>query len=475
MITMTLAQVAAVTEGELAGDGRTPVTGEVVTDSRAVGPGTLFAAFDGEHVDGHDFVAAALDAGAAGALVTRAVHGADPERTVLVDDVAAALGRLARHVLAELRARRTADEPLRVVAVTGSVGKTTTKDLLARLLAPLGEHIAPPGSFNNEIGLPLTVLRATGTTRTLVLEMGADHVGNLEYLTSVAPPDVAVVLAVGRAHLGEFGGIENVARAKSELVAGLAPGGTAVLNADDARVAAMASLAPGRVLTFGRSAGADVRAEDVRLDDAGRAAFRLHAPHGSADVRLALVGEHHVTNALAAAAVALDLGVPAETVVDVLAGAGAASPHRMDVRDRADGVRVVDDSYNANPDSVRAGLRALVGLAAGRRSVAVLGEMLELGEYSAAEHRAVGADAADLGVDLVVAVGEGTAPLADGARVADGDGTAVLHVPDVDAARTLLDERLRPGDVVLLKGSNGSGIWRLADALLEGTTGRAAS
>jgi len=475
MITMTLAQVAAVTEGELAGDGRTPVTGEVVTDSRAVGPGTLFAAFDGEHVDGHDFVAAALDAGAAGALVTRAVPGADPERTVLVDDVAAALGRLARHVLAELRARRTADEPLRVVAVTGSVGKTTTKDLLARLLAPLGEHIAPPGSFNNEIGLPLTVLRATGTTRTLVLEMGADHVGNLEYLTSVAPPDVAVVLAVGRAHLGEFGGIENVARAKSELVAGLAPGGTAVLNADDARVAAMASLAPGRVLTFGRSAGADVRAEDVRLDDAGRAAFRLHAPQGSADVRLALVGEHHVTNALAAAAVALDLGVPAETVVDVLAGAGAASPHRMDVRDRADGVRVVDDSYNANPDSVRAGLRALVGLAAGRRSVAVLGEMLELGEYSAAEHRAVGADAADLGVDLVVAVGEGTAPLADGARVADGDGTAVLHVPDVDAARTLLDERLRPGDVVLLKGSNGSGIWRLADALLEGTTGRAAS
>ncbi|WP_418606039.1 Mur ligase family protein [Georgenia sp. SUBG003] len=178
-------------------------------------------------------------------------------RTVLVDDVAAALGRLARHVLAELRARRGADDPLRVVAVTGSVGKTTTKDLLARLLAPLGERIAPPGSFNNEIGLPLTVLRATGTTRTLVLEMGADHVGNLEYLTSVAPPDVAVVLAVGRAHLGEFGGIENVARAKSELVAGLAPGGTAVLNADDARVAAMASLAPGKVLYFGRSDAAD--------------------------------------------------------------------------------------------------------------------------------------------------------------------------------------------------------------------------
>ena len=484
MITMTLAQVAAVTGGELAGEEDVPVTGDVVTDSRAVAPGALFAAFAGEHVDGHDFVVGALDAGAAGALVSRPVPGADPARTVLVDDVAAALGRLARHVLAELRASRGAENPLQVVAVTGSVGKTTTKDLLAQLLAPLGERIAPPGSFNNEIGLPLTVLRATGSTRTLVLEMGADHVGNLEYLTSVAPPDVAVVLAVGRAHLGEFGGIENVARAKSELVAGLAPGGTAVLNADDARVAAMASLAPAKVLRFGRSDGADVRAEDVRVDDAGRAAFRLVAPQASVDVRLALVGEHHVTNALAAASVALELGVAPETVADVLAGAGAASPHRMDVRDRADGVRVVDDSYNANPDSVRAGLRALVGLADGRRSVAVLGEMLELGEYSDAEHRAVGADAVRLGVDVVVAVGEGTTPLAEGAREAaggarqragDGAGHEVLQVPDVDAARALLDEQLRRGDVVLLKGSNGSGIWRLADALLEGTTGRTAS
>ncbi|PFG38407.1 UDP-N-acetylmuramoyl-tripeptide--D-alanyl-D-alanine ligase [Georgenia soli] len=484
MIEMTLAQVAAVTGGELAGEEDVPVTGDVVTDSRAVAPGALFAAFVGEHVDGHDFVVGALEAGAAGALVSRPVPGADAARTVLVDDVAAALGRLARHVLAELRARRGAEDPLQVVAVTGSVGKTTTKDLLARLLAPLGERIAPPGSLNNEIGLPLTVLRATGTTRTLVLEMGADHVGNLEYLTSVAPPDVAVVLAVGRAHLGEFGGIENVARAKSELVAGLAPGGTAVLNADDARVAAMASLAPAKVVRFGRSDGADVRAEDVRVDDAGRAAFRLVTPQVSLDVRLALVGEHHVTNALAAASVALELGVAPETVADVLAGAGAASPHRMDVRDRADGVRVVDDSYNANPDSVRAGLRALVGLADGRRSVAVLGEMLELGEYSDAEHRAVGADAVRLGVDVVVAVGEGTTALAAGAREAadgapggsaDRAGHEVVQVPDVDAARTLLDQRLRHGDVVLLKGSNGSGIWRLADALLEGTTGRTAS
>ncbi|WP_127130861.1 UDP-N-acetylmuramoyl-tripeptide--D-alanyl-D-alanine ligase [Georgenia sp. SYP-B2076] len=486
MITMTLAEVAAATGGHPAGaQGTDPgdlvVDGDVVTDSRAAGPGSLFAAFVGERVDGHDFVAAALAAGAVGALVSRPAPvlaaGADARRLVVVDDVAAALGRLARHVLARLRAARTAERPLRVVAVTGSVGKTTTKDLLAELLAPLGPRIAPPGSFNNEIGLPLTVLRATDTTSTLVLEMGADHIGNLAYLTSVAPPDVAVVLAVGRAHLGEFGGIENVARAKSELVTGLVPTGTAVLNADDARVAAMAPLAPGRVLTFGRGAGADVRATDVTTDDAGRARFTLTAAQGSAAVHLALVGEHHVGNALAAAAVALDLGVPLPDVARALAATSAASPHRMDVRERADGVRVIDDSYNANPDSVRAGLRALVRLAGGgprdggspdggrsRRTVAVLGEMLELGEDSVAEHRTVGADAAALGVDVVVAVGPGTRPLAAAAGAAAG--CEVVELDDVPAAEAYLARSLRAGDVVLLKGSHGSGIWRLADAVL---------
>ncbi|GAA4423795.1 UDP-N-acetylmuramoyl-tripeptide--D-alanyl-D-alanine ligase [Georgenia halophila] len=464
MIDMTLTEVASVTGGTLTSGGETLVTGDVVADSRAAGPGTLFAAFEGAHVDGHDFVGAALDAGAAAAFVTRTVPGTGP--TVLVDDVAAALGRLARHVLAVVRARRTDADPVRVVAVTGSYGKTTTKDLLARLLAPLGETIAPPGSFNNEIGLPLTVLRTTDTTSTLVLEMGADRVGNLAYLTSIAPPDVAVVLAVGRAHLGEFGGIENVARAKAELVAGLVPGGTAVLNADDPRVAAMAegaaAAAEAQVLTFGRSADADLRAEDVRLDGAGHAGFRLLAPTGAADVRLALVGEHHVTNALAAAAVALHLGVGLDAIAEALATAGAASPHRMDVRDRGDGIRIVDDSYNANPDSVRAALRTLAGLSAGRRRVAVLGEMLELGEDSAAEHASVGAETA--GIDLLVAVGPGTAPLGRAAREA---GVEVLDATDAATARELLDAQLRPGDVVLLKGSNGAGIWRVADHLLR--------
>ncbi|TRW42768.1 UDP-N-acetylmuramoyl-tripeptide--D-alanyl-D-alanine ligase, partial [Georgenia yuyongxinii] len=424
MITMTLAEVAAATGGRLAGPAPGAVVdGEVVTDSRAAGPGDLFAAFAGEHADGHDYVARALAAGATGALVARADAAPDAQdRLVVVDDVAAALGTLARHVLALVRAARGPHDQLRVVAVTGSVGKTTTKDLLAHLLAPLGERIAPPGSFNNEIGLPLTVLRTRPTTATLVLEMGADRVGNLDYLTSVAPPDVAVVLAVGRAHLGEFGGIENVAKAKSELVTGLAPQGTAVLNADDPRVAAMAPLAPARVVTFGRGPDASVRAQDVTLDDAGHARFTLTTPAGRAPVTLALVGEHHVTNALAAAAVALELGLPLADVAAALGTAGAASPHRMDVRTRADGVRIVDDSYNANPDSMRAGLRALAGLRgtdpAATRRVAVLGEMLELGEDSAAEHTDLGAEVARLGVDLLVAVGAGTAPLAAGARAA---------------------------------------------------------
>lgn len=468
MIEMTLAEVAAVTGGELlGGDGAATITGDVVIDSRRATTGSLFAALVGERTDGHHHIGSALEAGAVGALVSdrdAALRGAPADRLVAVPDVVTALADLARAVLARLRA----DHPVRVVAVTGSVGKTTTKDLLAELLAPLGELVAPPGSYNNEIGLPLTVLRAGPATATLVLEMGADHVGNIAHLTSIAPPDVAVVLRVGHAHLGVFGGIEQVARAKSELVTGLLPTGTAVLNADDPRVAAMAPLAPGPVLTYGRGDGAAVRATDVRADAAGHPAFTLRT--GDADpveVRLALVGEHHVTNALAAASVALHLGrTPAEVAAD-LATAGPRSPHRMHVVDRPDGIRVIDDAYNANPDSARAGLRALAGLAgdgqARRRTVAVLGAMLELGADSAAEHRALGAAAAELGIDVVLAVGAEAAPVA----AASGG----LAVEDLAAAQGWLEANLRPGDVVLLKGSNGTRVWQLADTLVGGGAG----
>jgi UDP-N-acetylmuramoyl-tripeptide--D-alanyl-D-alanine ligase len=291
VITLSLTEIAGSTHASTS-PADVPVTGNVVQDSRLVTEGDLFVAIAGERTDGHRHVAAALAAGAAGALVQDAsvpvADGADPSRLVVVPDTVAALGDLARHSLAALRGRRRTD----VVAVTGSVGKTTTKDLLIDVLSARGELVAPPGSLNNEVGLPLTVLRAGEQTATLVLEMGADRVGNLTYLTSVAPPDVAIVLAVGRAHLGHFGGIDNVARTKSELVTGLRDGGVAVLNLDDHRVAAMASLAPGRVLTFSASGDetADLYATGVELDAAGRASFSIHAPGGQSDVRLALVG-----------------------------------------------------------------------------------------------------------------------------------------------------------------------------------------
>ncbi|GEA88254.1 UDP-N-acetylmuramoyl-tripeptide--D-alanyl-D-alanine ligase [Cellulomonas cellasea] len=479
MIALTAAEIAAATGGVLRPDTldpRTVVTGPVVVDSRQVGPGSLFVALPGEHVDGHDFAAGAVAAGAALVVAARELTGPAGEALpcVVVPDVEKALGDLARDVL--VRLREAAVEPggsgLQVVAVTGSVGKTTTKDLLAQLCGAAGPTVAPEKSFNNEIGLPLTVLRADEQTRYLVLEMGASGIGHLTYLTDIAPPDVAVVLVVGSAHLGEFGGIEAVARAKSELVAGLVPGGTAVLNAQDERVMAMAALASGDVVTFGGTPAATVRATDIRLDRAGRVSFTLVAPgadgtDASAPVQLRLVGEHHLNNALAAAAASLAVGLPLEHVAQVLSAADALSPHRMHVVDRPDGVTVVDDSYNANPDSMRAALKALAVLAGrDRRSVAVLGEMLELGPDARAEHEAIGLMVVRLNVALTVVVGAGAQAIADGAMREGSWGDEVVVVPDVDAAERFLAEELRAGDVVLVKSSYGSGLWQLGDRLL---------
>ncbi|MFD4992727.1 UDP-N-acetylmuramoyl-tripeptide--D-alanyl-D-alanine ligase [Cellulosimicrobium cellulans] len=469
MIELTAAQVAAATGGRLSADPEVRVGGPVVVDSRRVAPGSLFVALPGEHVDGHDFAAGAVAAGATLVLAARELD----VPCVVVDDVQTALGELARHVLATLRERGD----LRVVAVTGSVGKTTTKDLLGQLLRPEGETVVPRGSFNNEIGLPLTVLEADECTRFLVLEMGASGVGHLTYLTRIAPPDVSIVLVVGSAHLGEFGGIEAVARAKSELVTGLAPGGVAVLNADDLRVAAMVDLAPGEVVTFGTIPAADVRAEGLGIDRTGRASFTLRVRPGAAGdaqpaeetharVTLGLVGEHHVTNALAAATAALRLGVALSDVAARLSDAHALSPHRMQVTERPDGITVIDDSYNANPDSMRAALKALAVMAGrDRRSVAVLGEMLELGEDSRVAHDDIGRLVVRLNVKLLVVVGEGAGGIHDGATQEGSWGDETRFVPDVEAASELLRDELREGDVVLVKASNGSGLWRLGDEL----------
>jgi UDP-N-acetylmuramoyl-tripeptide--D-alanyl-D-alanine ligase len=478
VIALTAAEVASVTGGTLSAlDPTALVTGPVVTDSREAVPGALFAAIAGEHADGHAFAAAAVAAGATAVLAAHEVADTRPLPAVVVPDVVVALGALAREVLCRLREAAAeqswhSGSGLKVIAVTGSVGKTTTKDLLLQVLGAQGPTIAPVRSFNNEIGLPLTVLRADEDTRYLVLEMGASGIGHIAYLTDIAPPDVAVVLVVGTAHVGEFGGIEATARAKSELVTGLVPDGVAVLNADDPRVAAMADLAPGEVVTFGLSDAAQVRGVDVRLGAGGHPeltlidARRPEAPR-SAPVRLRLVGEHHVHNALAAAAAALVAGLDLDAVAAGLSAADVLSPHRMHVVDRPDGVTVVDDSYNANPDSMRAALKALAALARpDRRSVAVLGEMLELGPQSRAAHDAIGRLVVRLDIGLTVVVGEGARAIRDGAAHEGSWGDEVVLVDDVDAAERFLQDELRPGDVVLVKSSYGAGLWRLGDRLV---------
>ncbi|WP_182354595.1 UDP-N-acetylmuramoyl-tripeptide--D-alanyl-D-alanine ligase [Flaviflexus huanghaiensis] len=460
MIPLSLNRAAAAVGGRLLAEGcGDDLISAATIDSRSITGGELFVAIRGERVDGHDYAKAALDAGAAAVLIededrARAT-GADPARLVWVPSTQDGLGALAKDNLA--RIRQVAD-PL-VVGVTGSVGKTTTKDLLAAILAERGPIIAPPGSFNNELGLPLTVLRADETTATLVLEMGADRIGNLEHLTSIAPLDIGAVLAVARAHIGEFGGIENVAKAKSELVSGILPHGTAVLNADDHRVVAMAAKAPA-VVTFAASGNGDVYASDIVLGADGRPSFTLNDGGSAVRVELGLVGAHHVSNALAAAAVARVAGLSLDAIATSLSGLGAASPHRMDVW-HAGELTVIDDSYNANPDSMRAGLRALAQLSGEGQSLAVLGAMLELGEESDREHEAIGRELAELGIDAVIAV---DAPgIAAGAR---SSGVDTREAASVSEAWPILLERASSG-TILFKGSHGSKIWQLADRLKE--------
>lgn len=462
MIPTTLAEIAAVVGGALAeGDPDTTVTGTVEFDSRKIGPGGLFVAFDGEKVDGHDFAAAAMAAGAAGMMGSRAVPGVPG--IVVRDDLLDAMAKLARHVVDALT-------QVTVVGLTGSSGKTTTKDFTAQLLARLGPTVAPAGSFNNELGHPYTVLRADRDTRFLVLEMGARGIGHIRHLCQVAPPWIGMVLNVGSSHIGEFGSVEAIAQAKGELVEALPPDGVAVLNADDPRVRAMADRTEARVVLVGEAPDAHVRADGVTLDERGRASYTLRTADGSAPVRLPVTGRHQVGNSLAAATAALHAGMPLPDVAAALSELRLVSTRRMDVFDRADGVTVIDDSYNANPASTSAALHALAALGGGRRRVAVLGYMAELGDHERAWHEEVGALAASLGTDRLIVVGEGALPIHHGAESVSGwKGTSVA-VPDQDGAIASLRADLRPGDVVLVKGSRYR-TWAVADALREDGAG----
>ena len=463
MIPMRLSEIADVVGGDVHGDetGQVMVTGAAYVDSRTPVPAGLFVAVAGEHVDGHDYADGA-----------HAVLGSRPTAapTVVVDDPVAALGRLARHVVDRL--------DVTVFAITGSQGKTGTKDYLAGVLRTLaGERavVATAANFNNELGVPLTVLRADASTRHLVVEMGARGIGHIAHLCRIAPPAVAAVLNVGTAHVGEFGSKENIARAKGEIVEALPPGGTAVLNADDDLVAAMAQRTAAAVLTFGRGRPAAVTGRDLKVGALGRPTFDLVYGEERHPVALQQSGTHQVGNALAAAACALAADFALADIARALSQVAPASRWRMEVTERTDGLVLINDAYNANPESMDAALHALSDIAAGlatdtpRRTIAVLGPMYELGEEHDAGHERVGRIAAGLGVDVLVVVGDEARGIADGARAATPTTVSELIVtPDKAEAAAWLRHNAGGGDVVLVKASRGAALEWMADQLLAG-------
>ncbi|CAM3801868.1 UDP-N-acetylmuramoyl-tripeptide--D-alanyl-D-alanine ligase [Micrococcus luteus] len=486
MIALTAAQIAEAVSGTLSAtlDPATVLV-HVTPDSREVtAEGTLYVAKPGERADGHDFIDAALGAGAAAVLAERATHAPDgaAHPAIIVEDAVLAMGALAREVVRRIREH----SPTTVIGITGSAGKTTTKDLLAALLATQGPTVAPVGSYNGEVGVPLTVFRAELDTRFLVVEMGADHVGNIAYLCDIVRPDIGVVLMVGTAHAGSFGGVANIARTKGELVEALGPDGVAVLNLDDERVAGMAARTAAPITWFtadergvaraaedvaaGRASGL-VAARDVRADDQERPVFDLQVGTDEAALRhpvaSGLTGLHHVHNVLAAAAAAHAAGMDPAEIARGLDGLGPASRFRMERTDRADGVTIINDAYNANPESMRAALRTLatLGRSSGRRTWAVLGEMLELGDARVREHTLVGESVVRLNIAQLLVVGAGARPLYIGALNEGSWGEEAHFVDDAAQAEAFLTEHLRPGDLVLVKSSNGVGLAALGERL----------
>jgi UDP-N-acetylmuramoyl-tripeptide--D-alanyl-D-alanine ligase len=460
MIALTLGEIAAIVDGVVHGDEEQVVSAAAFIDSRAPIAGGLFVAIEGEHADGHDYAPQAVAGGAAAVLGSRIVEGV---ACLVVTDPVEALGELARALVARL-------PDLTVIGITGSQGKTGTKDILAQLLERLGETVATAGSFNTEVGLPLTVLRATAATRYLVVEMGARGIGHIHYLTTIAQPSVGVVLNVGTAHIGEFGSKDETAVAKGELVEALPADGLAVLNLDDPRVAAMTSRTKAPVLSFGRADEADVKVSEPGIDSEGHAQFVLTAGGRSSAITLGLVGEHQSVNATAAAAVALSLGMPFDDLVAALPAVEPRSRWRMELTTTRSGVRVLNDAYNANPDSMRAALETLATLGLRHRegrTIAILGEMLELGETSRAEHEQIGRLASSLGITQLVVVGEGARPLYHGAMGGGRTPSPPIWLPDTDAAIAYSRGVAAPGDLVLVKASRAAGLEKVAQALLD--------
>lgn len=467
MISLTLAEIASAVGGSLRLDATdvapdTIIDGAVTTDSREIGPGDVFFAKRGEFDDGHRFAPAAAEQGAALLVVEHALDLAVPQ--IVVADTVDALGDLATEVVRRVRALGA----LRIVGVTGSNGKTTTKNLLRAVLERVGPTVAARASFNNEVGAPITMLELTEDTRFLVAEMGASGVGEIARLVRMARPDVGIVLKVGLAHAGEFGGIEQTVRAKSEMVTDLLESDVAVLNADDPRVVPMAGLTAARVSWFGLGANADVRATELTAHARGTD-FTVVVPGGeSARVHFGVLGEHHVMNALAAIATSVELGVPLPAIVEALESVTIAERWRMQLMGGRDGITVINDAYNASPDSMAAALKTLAQVQApGTRTIAVLGEMSELGEFSGEEHDRIGLLAVRLGISQLVVVGTGARRLHISAiNEGSWDGESAF-VETADEAYDLVVSTARPGDTVLVKSSNAAGLRLLGDRLGE--------
>lgn len=481
MIELKAHQIAEATGGRITSSVATTISvTSADTDSRQLVQNSLYIARRGETADGHNFIASARAAGANLILAERETtdqHGAvDP--AVIVEDSTVAMGDLARYIVKRIREHSATT----VIGITGSVGKTSTKDALATLLSSQGPTIAPRGSYNSETGVPLTVFTAELDTRYLVVEMGADRIGNISELTSIVRPDISVVLTVGTAHAQSFGSLGNIAKTKGEIVEALGSDGVAVLNADDIKVAEMATRVPSAAKTIWFSAASLppkrehlLYAADASTTQDENPCFSLQylgddatqEDRNGRDVTANMIGEHHTTNLLAAAAAALAAGLDLGTIAEVMSRIGPTSAHRMARTDRPDGVTIIDDAYNANPESMRAGLKTLtmLGHNTGRRTWAILGPMLELGDQHAKEHILLGETVVRLNIDQLVVVGAGARALYTGAVNEGSWGDEVDHVLSNDEAFELLTEHAKPGDVIFVKGSNGTRLWELADRL----------
>ena len=462
MIEINLRELASVVNGTLIGDGDALISSTVETDSRLINPGSLFFAKPGEEADGHDFVADAITKGAVAAVVQRELP--DKVNQILVRDSVQALGTLAAWLVSELRSRGN----LRVIGITGSNGKTTTKNMLREILSKVGETNAPIESFNNHVGAPISILRADSKTKFLIVEMGAKGLGSIDYLARMANPDIGVILKVGLAHVGEFGGIETTAAIKSELAGAMRSDGQLVLNVDDSIVRKMKEISKAPVTWFGTDSEANYRAEDITLTQLGTS-FTMCWPDGEKEtITLQIIGDFHIMNALAAAAASHLLGASKDQIRDGLQSMQLAERWRMQRSVRSDGVTVINDAYNASPDSMKAALQTLAQLGRlGSRTVAVLGHMAELGDLSVSEHDAVGRLVVRLNIGQLVVVGDEAKLIHMGASQEGSWDGASRFFSTIDEALEYLRGILSQGDTVLVKSSKSANLRFLGDRLME--------